>query len=116
MPLRKLCWSDQVVNTRSTEFIGSVHYLSQKFVASTAGLPGSDVYHNIILILPGGEHNNKKSNQCTSILVHAAIQPHDVEDLGSNLFYRIIGTVQPWDLVFPVQRFHLSNLHPALAH
>lgn len=34
------------LNTRSTEFVSSVHYKSQKFVASTAGLPGSDVHHD----------------------------------------------------------------------
>ncbi|QUJ08126.1 hypothetical protein KCP77_15910 [Salmonella enterica subsp. enterica] len=32
----------RAVDTRSTEFVGSVLYKSQKFAVSTAGLPGSD--------------------------------------------------------------------------
>jgi hypothetical protein len=45
-------------------------------------------------------------DHCTSLLVHAAIQTHDVEDFGGDLFYRIVGTVEPGDLVFTVQGFN----------
>ncbi|GJL48009.1 hypothetical protein TUM17580_40680 [Citrobacter farmeri] len=46
MPLRKFSGCNQTVYTRGTQFIGSVHDNSQKFVASTAEVPGSDG-HNL---------------------------------------------------------------------
>lgn len=46
IPLREFGRCYRAVDTRSTEFVGSVHYKSQKFVASTAGLPGSDGHHD----------------------------------------------------------------------
>jgi hypothetical protein len=103
------------LSMRSAEFIGFVHGIVSENFCFIGRLPGSDGHHNITLILPGGDMITKNLNQCTSILVHAAIQSHDVEDFGSNFFYRIVGAVQPRDLVFSVQRFHFRDFHPALA-